>query len=235
MQHTQPVALVLPRGLILLASVWLIVSWLVTMGLRAPVEASSASYTPGVRVMLVSVTVGLMIGWPLLRLSQPMVAFPVQRVVLDLVVLVSLVQVVLWPLRLVTPWTTARTALIDATMVGWAVLAGAFVASALGSSRGGPRTLGMAVCVAMCIAGPLTGWIGLLLGADGTPLIGRGPLVEIHVLSGGGSSAPTADQWRWVGLLAVAALAAWTSLAFLAQRAKAHAMRTANTPNTSDS
>ncbi len=45
--------LVLPRGLILLTSVWLVASWLLAIGLRAPVEASSASYTPGVRLMLV--------------------------------------------------------------------------------------------------------------------------------------------------------------------------------------
>jgi hypothetical protein len=49
--------IVLPRGLILLASVWMVVSWLLAIGLRAPVEPSSASYTPGVRLMLISVAI----------------------------------------------------------------------------------------------------------------------------------------------------------------------------------
>ena len=54
--------LVLPRGLILLASLWLVVSWVLTMGFQAPVEASSASYTPGVRIMVVCMALGMVVG-----------------------------------------------------------------------------------------------------------------------------------------------------------------------------
>ena len=54
-----PQTLLLPRGLILLASLWLIVSWQVAIGVQAPVEVSSASYTPGVRLMLICVVIGL--------------------------------------------------------------------------------------------------------------------------------------------------------------------------------
>ena len=72
--------LVLPRGLILLASIWLVVSWAVAIGFRTPVEATSASYTPGVRLMLISAAIGLVIGWPLLRLSQGRAVYPCRRV-----------------------------------------------------------------------------------------------------------------------------------------------------------
>ena len=76
MQQPAP-PLVLPRGLILLASAWLVASWVLAIGLRTPIEASSASYTPGVRLMLICLTIGLVIGWPLLRVSQPPMPFPV--------------------------------------------------------------------------------------------------------------------------------------------------------------
>ena len=61
--------LILPRGLIFLASIWLIGSWFITIGLRTPIQPVSASYTPAVRMMLLCMVVGLMVGWPLLRLS----------------------------------------------------------------------------------------------------------------------------------------------------------------------
>ena len=81
--------------------------------------------------------------------------YPVRQVLLDLVVLLALVQVVIWPLRLVTPWSPGRTAALDATLTVWAVLAGALVASAAGSPRAGPRNLAMLGCVGMCIIGPV--------------------------------------------------------------------------------
>jgi len=77
----------LPRALIFLASIWLIGSWMLTMGFRTPVHPSSASFTPGVRMMILSVVIGLMIGWPLLRLSQEATRLPIRQTLLDLVVL----------------------------------------------------------------------------------------------------------------------------------------------------
>ena len=147
MARTPVPPLILPRGLIFLSSLWLIVSWLLAIGLRAPVQPSSASYTPAIREMLLCVTIGLMIGWPLLRLSQTCPPYPIRQTLLDLVVLLGLLQVVVWPLRLVTNWTPLRTAAIDATITGWHLLAGALVAAAVTTPRRGPRILVMIACV----------------------------------------------------------------------------------------
>ncbi|MCZ6445745.1 MAG: hypothetical protein ACE10B_00250 [Phycisphaerales bacterium] len=207
--------LVLPRGLILLASVWLVASWILAIGLRAPVEPSSASYTPGVRLMLMCVAIGLMIGWPVLRLSQSRIPLSIRQTLLDLVVLLALVQVVVWPLRLVTPWPPARTFALDATLAGWAALAGAMVASAVGSTRAGPRNLAMLACVSMCLAGPAAAWVGVLVSPVGDPaqkLLTIGPLMEIHALTEGGSAPVTPQRWRWLVVLTLANLAAWTAL-----------------------
>jgi hypothetical protein len=204
--------LVLPRGLILLASLWLVTSWLLAMGVRAPVQASAASYTPGVRIMMVCVAVGMMVAWPLLRLSDPPSGHPIRVVLLDLVVLLALFQVVLWPIRLVTAWTPARTAAIDGTLAGWTGLAAAMVAATVGSARRGPRSLAMAACVAMCVGGPLIAWIGGLIGFEPGAVARVGPLLEVHALSGGKGAPPTPEQWRWIGLLAAANAAAWSGL-----------------------
>ncbi|MHC4416391.1 MAG: hypothetical protein ACYS0G_14040 [Planctomycetota bacterium] len=205
--------LLLPRGLILLASAWLVASWIIAIGVRAPVEASSASYTPGVRLMLICVATGLMIGWPLLRLSHVATPFPLRQTLLDLVVLLALVQVVVWPLRLVTPWSPARTAAVDATLAGWTLLAGATVASAVGSDRSGPRNLAALACVCMCLAGPALAWLSAVFGLPlERKLLELGPLMEIHALTRSGRGSAGAEEWLWIGSVAVAGIAAWCGL-----------------------
>lgn len=208
--------LLLPRGLIFLSSLWLIGSWLLAIGVRAPVQPSSASYTPGVRMMLLCVTIGLMIGWPLLRLSQTSPPFPIRQTLLDLMVLLGLVQVVVWPLRLVTNWTPGRTAAIDATLAGWVMIAGAIVAAAITSSRKGPRTFAMFACVSLCLLGPTLAWLGVMTGIDAMPLVSLSPLMAMRTLAEAGGVQPAIDQWQWIILLGIAALAMWCSLGIVA-------------------
>ena len=200
-----------------MASLWLVLSWTLALGFGTPVEASSASYTPGVRVMLISVAIGLMIGWPLLRLSQPATSMPMTQTILDVVVLLALLQVVIWPLRLVTPWTPVRTAALDATLVAWTLLVGALVASAVGSPRPGLRNIVMLGCLAICLAGPALAWLVVALSpaaglADRVLTIGT--LLEIHTLGLGGGTAPSATQWAWIGLVGLAAATTWAGLSF---------------------
>lgn len=216
---------VLPRGLILVASLWLVVSWAVAIGFRTPVEASSASYTPGVRLMLMSAAVGLVIAWPLLRLSQPPSHYPIRQTVLDLVVLLSLLQVVIWPLRLVTPWSPLRTAALDATLTGWALLAGAMVASAAGSPHFGPRTLAMAGCIGACVIGPLAALASVVapvLDTLAPRLMRLGPILEVYGLAHGGGTPPELSHWRWLALVFVAGAAAWAGLAILSGLRQGH-------------
>ena len=79
----QPVtSLFLPRGLILLASVWLLASWGFAFGFQVPLEATSASYTPGVRILFICATIGLMTGWPLLRLTGPPSLYPIRQTII---------------------------------------------------------------------------------------------------------------------------------------------------------
>ncbi len=205
--------LLLPRGLIFLASIWLIASWIIALGWRTPVQPSSACFTPGVRLMLLCVTIGVLIGWPLLRLSQSRPWYPLQQTMLDLMVLLGLVQVVIWPLRLVTNWTPFRTAAIDATLAGWLLLTGAIVAAGVTSERSGPRLLSMIACVAICLLGPALAWLGLLTGVHSIELVSLSPLMAIRTLSEGIGTHPTSSQWMWIALLGFADVAVWVALA----------------------
>ena len=205
-------SLELPRGLIFLASLWLIGSWALAIGLRTPVEPSSASYTPPVRMMLTCVMIGLMIAWPLLRLSQQPLRRPMTQAALDVIVLLSLVQVVIWPLRLVTPWSPQRMAAVDATIAGWLLLAGAVVAAATGTTRSGPRSLAMLACVCMCLLGPALAWIGVMTGIVAMDLVQLSPIMAIRTLTEGAGANPAPTQWRWIMLLGIGAVASWGAL-----------------------
>ncbi len=210
---TQLQPLVLPRGLILLASIWLIGSWVGAIGLRMPVQPSAASYELGVRLMLIGLTVGLTIAWPLLRLSQRASRVPARQVVLDLIVLLALVQVVIWPVRLVTTWPTLRTAALDATLAGWVLLAGAIVASATATNRAGPRHVAMAACVGMCALAPAVAWLGVESGFDAVDLTWLSPLTAIYALGGEGGALVRGEQWGQIAWLTLAAAASWATLA----------------------
>lgn len=212
--HTPDAAsqLVLPRGLIFLAALWLVGSWMLTIGITPPVQASSASYEPGVRMMLQCVVIGMGIGWPLLRLSQTPPAKPIGQTVLDLLVLLTLLQVVIWLPRLLTIWPAIRAAAIDLSLIAWLMLIGAIVASGCMSRREGPRTLAMVGCVAVCLAGPALLWIGMAAGFTFDAAVRLGPLMAVRDLTAGGATRPTPAQWGAITVVGIAAGAAWIAL-----------------------
>lgn len=199
----------LPRGLIFLGSLWLIGSWLVAIGLHSPLQPVSASYTPGVRMMIYCLVIGLVVGWPLLRLSQEATASPIRQTLLDAIALTALIQIVIWPLRLVTPWSPLRTAALDATLVAWALIAAAFVASAAGSRSAAPRCLAIAGCVGLCVLGPFAAWAATTIGVRADDLQSVNPLTNVAQLTDAGGDKPTAMQWLNILMVAMAAALAW--------------------------
>jgi hypothetical protein len=214
-------SIILPRSLIFAASLWLIGSWILALGLRAPIHPSSASFTPGVQVMLLSIAIGLLIAWPLHRLSQKPSPWPLVQTILDLIVLLALVQIVLWPLRLVTPWPALRTAAIDATLASWTALVGAVIAASIGSRSPAPRALAMLACLAIALLGPALAWLRALGGVGSSSidtlqspmgLLQLSPLFALHSLGEGGGSPPLPAEWSAILVVALAAAAAWTVL-----------------------
>jgi hypothetical protein len=132
-------------------------------------------------------------------------------------------------LRLVTPWSPARTAALDATVTAWTALAAALVASSIASTRAGPRNLAMTGCLSICLAGPMLAWLSVqvsILDRMVPELALIGPLLEVHALSEGGGAPPSGEQWAWIGTVAIAAIAAWSGLG-IATLARAHRQRAA--------
>lgn len=198
-----------------MAFMWLVGSWVVAIGLRQPLSPSASSYEPSVRMMLFSMCLGLMIGWPLMRLSQARSPWPYRQTLLDLMVLMAMVQVILWPLRLVTTWSRERTFVMDLSVIGWAMIAGAVVAAGVGAARSGPRVLAMLMCVSLCLAGPALAWIALRLGiAAPNDLIGLSPLLAVQTLAMEGSLPVSTETWSLVAVLLIAGCAGWTILGF---------------------
>lgn len=209
-----PPQLVLPRGLIFLASIWLIVSWGLTVGFAAPVQPSSASYTPGVRLMFLSIAVGCLVAWPMLRLSQPSPALPGRQVMLDLLVLLSLQQIVIWPLGLLTPWMPLRTVVIDLYMMSSTLLTGAVIAFGIRTPSPPRRLACMAICLFVVLAGPAIGWCLSVAGmASAHQWSQTSPLVGLGNLALPDPSYPTLDQWVAVGVTGIAAFIAWIAAA----------------------
>jgi hypothetical protein len=202
----------MPRGLIFLAALWLVGSWVASIGLITPVHASSPSYEPGVRMMLQSVVLGFMIAWPLLRLSQSADPAPVRHLMLDMIVLLALMQVVVWLPRLLTSWLVIRTAAVDALLAGWVVLVGAIVAAALGTNSYSTRTLAMLLCVVLCLLGPLMAWLGLHVALNRPELATLGPFMSVRELTAAGSTPPRPDQWRGIGIVWLMAGAMWAAV-----------------------
>lgn len=204
--------IVLPRGLIFAAALWLIGSLAVAMGFRTPVHATAASLEPGIRLMLQCVVVGLMIAWPLLRLSQEPTRVSVRQTLLDLIALLTILQIVVWVPRMFTIWTVSRTAALDAMLVSWAMLVGAIVASAIGGDRPVGRIVAMTACVTITLLGPLLIWIGAPL-TEGTPnLTWLGPFMGVAHVAEGGATRPTTAQWQSITIISLAAGAAWVAL-----------------------
>jgi len=212
--------LMLPRPLIFFASIWLVGSWLLSIGIRQPMQPSWQNYAPGVRMMLHSLIIGVMIGWPLLRLSQRPAFYPARQTLLDVIVLVSTIQVVLWPLRLVTPWTVSRTLLIDVTICVWLMLAAAVVALLVRTRDPLARIAGMLVCIALCLAGPAIALLGVAIrmpnDPDGATMIS--PLVGVHRLATGNGSPTTPEDWAMIRWVAITAGIAWLAVFLLPRR-----------------
>ena len=143
----------LPRGLIVLCCIWIAASWIMLFGVRPPVQPVSSSYSDNVTMMSVLTILGITIAWPLLRTSGPPFSAPVRQTCLDMVVLASGVEIVFWPLRLLTNWSVGQTAVIVLVVTLWILLYGSIVWLGASAHRPRRRTLAMTIAVVISLGG----------------------------------------------------------------------------------
>jgi hypothetical protein len=154
-QSTTPRGLLIPRGLVMLSAAWIFTSWIALFGLHPPVQPQAASYGPSIHLLFILLGVGIAVAWPLLRLSGRPSAVPVAQAAIDGLSIFVLVQVVVWPLRLVTNWTLPRTLVVDTAIAAAIVTTAAILAASQGCTRPRPRIVAMGV--GMCLV--LLPWI----------------------------------------------------------------------------
>ena len=145
--------LFIPRALVMLSSLWVFLCWILLFGFRPPVQPQAASYGPSIQMLFLLIGVGIAIGWPLLRLSARPSSAPFAQAAIDGISIFVLMQVVVWPLRLVTSWTLARAVAVDAALAAAIMLSAALLASTQSSPLPRRRTWSMVIAVAL-VLGP---------------------------------------------------------------------------------
>ncbi|MEZ6192002.1 MAG: hypothetical protein R3C45_12050 [Phycisphaerales bacterium] len=145
------------RMLVITWCLWLLVSWSITLAMGATVHA--------VRWVVFSAAFGLMAVWPAIRLSQQLsggrgerYARPSMRVLgtlLDWVCLISVFQVVVWPLMLVGRWSPQQTLWLDLAVVSWSLLTGVLVGLGRVLPVAGARVGAMVLCVLLLLGEPV--------------------------------------------------------------------------------
>lgn len=146
-----------PRVLILFWVLWLLGSWGATFGVdpQGPVQ----------RWMIFSAVVGLMVLWPVLRLSQDgpdhegAPAGVLGRVLLDWISLNLVMQTVIWPLHMIGGWSFPQTLWLDAALASWSLLTGVFIAAGCRSSLAWRRVLCSVMALGLLVGEPLAMWL----------------------------------------------------------------------------
>jgi hypothetical protein len=246
--------LFVPRGLVMIAAIWVFLSWVLLFGLRPPIQPQAASYGPTLELLFISIGVGVAIGWPLLRLSARPSRAPIGQALFDAMALILLMQVVIWPLRLVSNWTIPRMWLIMASLGAAIAITGALLAAIQGSTNRAARTRAMALAVAIALAPLGVRLVGELASPSGSPIFDVSPssastdatnlqtpppawtgLVEqLAPLSGpvllGRASAPmpldpSDREWSVLRRAGLIILCGWVAAVLLAARSRRAAIR----------
>lgn len=202
------------RVLMLGWCLWLLGSWAVTLTLDSPI--------PAVRWMVFSAFTGLVLIWPMIRLSQDTRAGSgggAAVILADWVCLILIFQAVVWPLRLVAGWSWEQALLIDAAMASWSLLAGAIAVVGRRFASAWARTAAMLLCLLLVLG---TAAVRILagLGAATTDLghgwtAGLRPIATLWHLTGPTVEVLPSSAAVPVITAAIAAVAAWIGAAIL--------------------
>ncbi len=182
---------------------------------------TASSYGPAARIMLVVVAVGMVVLWPMTRLSQASPpGHPVGAALADLIVVQAPVQIVVWPLLVLANWPRDIVVGLSVLLASWGVVAGGLVALGLSGRRAEQygdasvqsRTWWMVVVLVAAFGAVVAQWGVRAVGAQVPAwMLMASPVSAIPALTGRGLSGPSAPvsrvQWDMiVGTLALAVL-----------------------------
>lgn len=210
-----------PRVFALFWTVYLMVATglaLASIGFRGQVPVDV--YRPVVQMLLVTVGVGIVLIWPLVRLSQTRPAVSgAWAAMMDYFVVILPVQAIVWPQTWLTGWTLEVIGAIAVMLAGWGLLVAGLLAWALGPGTGRDertRVAGsavwMGVIIGLVAVGPL---LGQAMGGIGPGASGQGgwgltsPLTGVHALTTGlpvGGMGGSVMTGRWSMIVAPGAV-----------------------------
>lgn len=208
----------LPRLLLLWWSCWLLASWILAYSRYWSIMPSEESFRAAAQMMMVSVSLGLCLVWPLYRLSMRLPKASRWLPMLDWLAMAGTLQVVLWPMRLSAHWTPIRVTLMDSMLCAWGLLFGALISLGLRDWSAWGRAKWMLLCMMLILAGPLAevamvrilGLGGAMFDASGvSEFLYWSPITGTWVMAGQDAYGVTGAQWARVGLLVAAAILAW--------------------------
>lgn len=194
----------LPRLLTVSALLWAVLSLLVTLGFRVPIQPTSLSYTPAARTCVVMLAFGACALYPVARLALAGAGWSPARVALDLLVLACMFTGVFWPVQLVTFWHRSTSMELWLLIMGWMVATTGWVALATGFQRTAARTAAAIACPALVALGAALDAAGL----QGPVPALLGPAVAILDVA---PRTPSATPATSVG----AVLVPWAAACFL--------------------
>ncbi|QNN22215.1 hypothetical protein HED60_07990 [Planctomycetales bacterium ZRK34] len=147
----------LSRPLLMAWCCWLLGSWMVNLDIDAPRWISDDALIPASRGMFLSMMLGVGLIWPAWRLSMPLDhdASPGLQTATDLISLLAIAQLVIWPLRALLGWPAVMALLIDTALIVWAGAGALCVWGGLVGRSPASRTMGMAMAAVMLTGGPM--------------------------------------------------------------------------------
>lgn len=200
-----------PRVLALLWSVYLFGAAISTV-MRIPVLGMTdlRFVQNASRMLLLLIAVGLVVLWPMVRLSQAPPRRPLLATALDLLLLNATLQAVVWPLTWLGKWPLAVTGGVALTLLTWSLLVGGVVACGTARRAGFGRTIWMTLSVLLVGGAPA---FAIVAGASGGPIADElalaSPLTAVYALTTGPSGlSPAMDATTWAGAWAPAVVAA---------------------------
>ena len=219
------------RGLLLIWCFWLLGSWGVSVGLD--------SSMPAIRWMIFSAMLGMLLVWPMLRLSQdhPKAANTPRPTLIgtleagtpmtpgavfsDWLSLNMIFQLVVWIVRLSARWTIAQAGWLSLAMAAWSLIVAALLIIGCRSDKGSRRTLIMGVCILIFIGEPAVLAILNLFQSSRTAFnwpLSVSPVQAIWVMSGPPSGWESRVWAPRIKVVALAALALWLVVLITSRR-----------------
>jgi hypothetical protein len=202
-----------PRNFAFLWAIYLMLGSIIALGVvLAGGIITLDAYQPLSRGLVVTLAIGVMIFWPLMRLSQaaPHESAPI-AVLKDLAIVLIPLQAVVWPQMVLARWTPDIVLATSLAMIAWAFLIGGLLAMGTRSNSTW-RSAWMAAIVALVVGGAT---LSILAGQVSPDLLRprhADAAPALVLASGAGLVADISADRSWSGSWALAMPEHWSAI-----------------------